>query len=65
MCRGPHGRTFCCGQRRKQKLGNTDEVKFCLAADIGSCFPWQQDAGAKKEIERKRDTASLHSVQHS
>ena len=54
MCRCPHGRTFCCGQRRKQKLGNTDEVKFCLATDICSWFPWQQDAGAKRDRKETR-----------
>ena len=52
-------------QRRKQKMRKTDEVSFCLATAACSWFPWQWDAGAEREMERKRGGAKkLHSVQH-
>lgn len=54
VCVGVHiVELFCCGQRRKQKLGNTDEVEFCLAISICSWFPWQQDADTQKKRDRK------------
>lgn len=52
-------------QRRKQKMRKTDEVRFCLAMAACSWFPWQWDAGAEMEMERKRDGAKkLHSALH-